>query len=278
MTTDRPAPACDPRALRVARAVQQATGIAQVFLFGSRARGDYAPESDTDLLLVHAEDPAVRATAQLTAAQTIQKWYEGPGSADIRLVSPALFASVQFGRNHIAAQVAKEGVTPAGQRYHPPRAAAPPQDPLRLEAMERAFHAGWKLETLESFMWVGAVDWYSAPERFDMAVGDAAQGALELALKALLAALGDDYGTYLHLDRLVRHVRQVLPEVAGLESSLESLSDLAAGHIHGFPTSEQGIEDLCTRVRSDVRQVFDLVQRQEVAFDPWTVRKADFSF
>ena len=121
-------------------------------LFGSRARGDYHEDSDIDLLLVHPDDRTVRAACHQTAALAIQRWYEDPVTLDIVLVSPDLFASVQFGLNHIAAQAARDGVTPMGHPYDPPHGEQPPQDPIRLEAMERAFHA--KLEIRE-------------PERFD---------------------------------------------------------------------------------------------------------------
>ncbi len=277
MKSESQAPQCDPRALRVAQAVQQSTGIAQVLLFGSRARGDYHADSDIDLLLVHPEDHTVRETCHQSATQAVRKWYREPVSTDVVLVSPDLFASVQFGLNHIAAQAAKDGVTPMGHPYHPPRGEPPPQDPLRLEAMERAFHAGWKFETLQGLMREGAQDRYSSAERFEMAFGEAAQGTLELALKALLAVRGETYGRHHQLERWVQHARQALPEFQGLQSPLETLSAFAGGHIYGSPDLDQDVEELFVQVQADLRRIFDLVQ-QHANFDPWTVCKSDYKF
>ena len=48
----------DPHAVNIARAVQQAVHPDVVILHGSRARGDYRPDSDVDLLVVFSEDRA----------------------------------------------------------------------------------------------------------------------------------------------------------------------------------------------------------------------------
>ena len=45
----------DPKALAVARAVHDAIHPETVILFGSRARGDYGPDSDIDLLVITGE-------------------------------------------------------------------------------------------------------------------------------------------------------------------------------------------------------------------------------
>ena len=47
----------DPNALLVTRRVQEAAQPAVTILFGSRARGDYRPDSDIDLLLIADRPP-----------------------------------------------------------------------------------------------------------------------------------------------------------------------------------------------------------------------------
>ncbi len=121
----------DDRARQVALAVQQATGVDRILLFGSRARGDYGPSSDIDLLVVHPEDREVAEACQATAQEAVQKLYTGAVSTDVFMTSPVLFASVQFGLNHIAAKAVKDGVTPKGNSYCPPTTEGPPRDPFK---------------------------------------------------------------------------------------------------------------------------------------------------
>ena len=268
---------CDHRALRVAQAVQKSTGVEQVLLFGSRARGDYHEDSDIDLLLVHPDDRAVRAACHQTAALAIQRWYEDPVTMDIVLVSPDLFASVQFGLNHIAAQAARDGVTPMGHPYDPPHGKRPPQDPIRLEAMERAFHASWKFENLKGLMLEGAKERYSSEERYEMAFGEAVQGTLELALKALLTAWREPYGRHHQLERLAYHAQQTVHHFKGLQSPLPTLTAFAGGDIYGSPDLDHDVEELFALVKADLEYIFTLVQ-QQASFNPWTVRKNDYKF
>ena len=46
----------DPKACAVARAVGESVHPDRVILFGSRARGDYSPDSDVDLLVITDSD------------------------------------------------------------------------------------------------------------------------------------------------------------------------------------------------------------------------------
>ena len=78
------------------------------------------------------------------------------------MISPALFASVQFGRNHIAAKAVKEGVTPLGNSFCPSTTEGPPRDPFKLEAMERAFHARGEFRTLQRLMRKGETEFYDS--------------------------------------------------------------------------------------------------------------------
>ncbi len=145
---------CDDRARRVALAVQQATGIDRILLFGSRARGDYHAESDIDLLVVHPEDRALADLCAQTAQTAVQKLYPDNIRTDVILISPALFATAQFGLNHVATQAVKDGVTPMGEPYRPQSGEQqqPPCHRFRIEAMERAFHASGHFANLQRYI------------------------------------------------------------------------------------------------------------------------------
>ncbi len=266
---------CDPRALRVAQAVQHATGITQVILFGSRARGDYQADSDIDLLLVHPEDTDLRDTAYRSATRAVQEGYGEPVGTDIVLMAPHLFATLQFGLNDIAAYAAKEGVTAMGYPYHPPTGEMPPQDPATLEAMKRCTHAKLIFETLQVLVADDTSQRYTTREAYELAVGQAAQGALELSLKALLAAVGQQYGFHHELERHASQAQRAIPNFRPLQSPLSNLSKFAGAGIYGLPSLGYDVSTLFAQVAADLEYVFALIQ-QHVAFDPWQVCRSDY--
>ena len=267
----------DDRARRVALAVQEATGIEHVLLFGSRARGDYGANSDIDLLVVHPEDSTVAATCQQVAQQAVKSHYDDLVSTDVVLISPALFASVQFGLNHIAAKAVRDGVMPMGHSYCPPPGSRPPQEPHRLESMERALHARRKFSALQRFMREGELEFYVSQVEYEVDFGEAAQGALEHALKALVASHRKEYARIHDLVKLEVHAKQEVPEFLGLKSPLEILSACAGGEMYGTPDFEQDIEEIFALVQADVEYLFSLIQELG-GFDPGTVQKSDYKF
>ncbi len=267
----------DDRARRVALAVQQATGVDRILLFGSRARGDYSPASDIDLLVVHPEDRAVAEACRATAQEAVQKLYNGAVSTDVFMISPALFASVQFGSNHIAAKAVKDGVTPKGDSYCPSTTEGPPRDPFKLEAMERALHARGEFRTLQRLMRKGETEFYDSRVEYDMALGRAAQGTLEHALKALIASWRREYPPIHNLAELQSLATESALEFEGLKSPLDILSSFAGGAVYGTPQLEQDIEELFALVQADVEHVFALIQSQ-AGFDPWQVHLSDFQY
>ncbi len=267
--------AYDDRARQVALAVQKATGIEQVLLFGSRARGDYHADSDIDLLVVHPGDQKMVATCRQVASQAVQAVYDDFVTTDVVLISPTLFRSMQFGLNHIAAKAVKDGVTPMGMPYNPPPGALPPQDPHRLESMERALHARRKFTLLQKLMREGEQDDYVSPEEFEVDCGEAAQGALEHALKALIASQRQEYARSHDLVRLETRAQRVVPEFQALASPAKALSAFAGGEIYGTPDLEQDIVELFVLVQKDFTSIFSLI-RDKGGFDPWTIRKSDY--
>ena len=113
----------DAHACRVAQAVEQVEGVEQVILFGSRARGDFRPDSDLDLMVVYETTrtssdvflPCVKAARAATVAA-----YGRSVSVDITPLAADHFDFMQHGINHVAAYAARDGITPMGYRYRPP--------------------------------------------------------------------------------------------------------------------------------------------------------------
>ncbi len=266
----------DDRARKVALAVQQATGIEQILLFGSRARGDYVVDSDIDLLVVHQPDSAVYDTCQRAASQAVQTLYNDYVTTEIVLVSPSLFEYMQFGLNHVAAHATRDGVTPMGNPYERPDTEPHPKDQHRIEAMERAYHGRRSFTVLSNTLQLGDSS-YEDPAEFDITFGEAAQRTLEHALKAVIAAMGKEYKRIHNLAELETQATQAVPGFKGLQSPLQSLSAFAGGDVYTSPELEQDADTLFQKVHTDVTYLFALVQ-QKADFDPWSVKRSDFKF
>ncbi len=271
----------DDRARQVAFAVQQSTGIDTVLLFGSRARGDFGRDSDIDLLVVHSENRELASVCRHVAEAEARQLYGHHIPADVVMIAPSLFHTMRSGLNHIAAQAVREGITPMGYTYQPPDGEEESEvDVAVLEAMERCLHAR-RYHTLMRYVVEGAQRDQAGefdvadPLDVELSFGDAAQGALEHALKAVIAVNGEEY-THTHdLRVLERKVRELVPGFRELVSPAAELSRFAGRSIYGTPQLPQDMSALMGQVQSDLKQLFALVETQG-DFDPWTVRGQDF--
>ena len=166
----------DPRALALAGDLQASLPDAQVLLFGSRAAGNWQSGSDIDLVVIGGDrDTAEEALAQICAQE--QPYAELP-STQIFHFTRAEFDKCRTSLPHIAGQVQRHGMTPAGEPLPP---------------ME------------QNDTWEGVRDLLQAGRRYlkyalvalgsDEAEGDAvmaAHNALERCVKAALGTLGID--------------------------------------------------------------------------------------
>ncbi len=268
----------DNHACRVAQKVAQVDGVEQVILFGSRARGDYRSDSDLDLLVVYESCRSsgdVVPPCRQAAQRASEVEYDRLVSIDIVPLAADHFDFMQHGINHVAAQAAREGLTPMGFRYRPPSETGEPSLPehRRRESMERILHARRHLTTLE-ILFNTNPDQYARPEEWEVSVGENAQGALEHGLKAVIAAFGRRYPHIHPLDKLPAEARKYVPDIS-LRSNLGALSTFAGGDVYGTPGLDVGADELLKNVRQDVGRLFDLCAAQ-ADFDPWTVGKSDF--
>lgn len=264
----------DPRARQVATAVAQVPGVTRVLLFGSRARGDHAPGSDIDLLVVGDRTSAVADACRRVAARAARNIYTAPPAVDVTVLATAHFDFMQHGLNHVAAYAAREGVTPMGDRYKPPK---PPPDhlpePRRREAMEQAANTRDHLLFLEETNQRG-ISRPESPFNWGRFLGRDAQGALEHALKAVIAAHGRLYVRTHNLQDLLQAARTCVPDLA-LHSDLAKLSRFAGGDVCENPDLDIEPDQMLLNVRNDVARLFDICAH-EAGFDPWTCRKTDY--
>ena len=264
----------DPRARQVAAAVAQVPGVTRVLLFGSRARGDHVPGSDIDLLVVGNRTSAVADACRRVAAQAARNVYTAPPAVDVTVLDTAHFDFMQHGLNHMAAFAAREGVTSMGDRYKPPK---PPPDhrpeTLRREAMERAAYARDNLLFLEETL-QRDISRPGIPFNWDRFLGRDAQGALEHALKAVIAVHGRKYEHTHKLPELLEAAQVSVPTLT-LTSNLEMLSAFVVGTAYESPDLNEEVEYMVQCVRYDVTQMFDICMVKG-DFDPWTVIPADY--
>ncbi len=91
-------------------------------------------------------------------------------------------------------------------------------DLFKLESMERALHARGEFRTLQRLVQKGEMERYDSRIEFNLAFGRAAQGALEHALKALIASTRAEYARIHDLVALQTLAMESMPEFQGLKS------------------------------------------------------------
>lgn len=201
MTTQ---PRYDPKAVAVAKAVYDAVQPEPevVILFGSRARGDYGPDSDIDLLVVMDDGGTVNAgymEMQAVAHRQSKVSYGEIMSVDVMRMRPADYRRCRYGINHIAGQATRDGVTMHGERLACPN-PNPDAGPIDWpDVQQRAITADRNLGDLEKSLEIG---------QSQEITGFLAQQTLENILKGWLSALGIGYRNTHDLGELMDLVRQ----------------------------------------------------------------------
>ena len=190
--------AADPRACAVARAVAEAVRPDRVILFGSRARGDFRPDSDIDLLIVTGPGPVDRRAYQRTSAvahHKVEQVYGEPMGVDLVHLSEDAFHDGRRARNHVAGQAVRDGFDANGDKvnYDNPTPTNWPDIRQRIANAER------ELRVLNILV-EGNAD--------QEAIGFHAQQAIENALKGWISALDTDYRNIHDLAELIAIIRR----------------------------------------------------------------------
>ena len=196
VTPDRLSP--DQRACEVARAVGEAVRPDRVILFGSRARGDFGPDSDVDLLVITDSDTLDSGKYQCASSIAHGKartLYGGSIGVDLVEISEVDFHYGRRARNHVAGQAVRDGFDANGDKvnYNNPEPSNWPDVRQRIANAER------ELGVLKILVEANAAQ---------EAIGFHAQQALENALKGWISALDADYGNTHDLADLAATVRR----------------------------------------------------------------------
>ncbi len=205
-----PARGPDARALAVAAALQARLPDAQVLLFGSRARGGWKADSDIDLAVIGAERRTVDAACRQVHDRIDGLYADGCPDISTHPFTRVDFNALRTSLPHIAGQVQRHGLTPAGVHLPPMDQNNPwPGIQVRLKACQRHL-----IEALQQYGQGGK----------PITTLYYAQAALEVAVKARMFAAG--------LDPENRHVfadllQDVPDAVVGELPSAQDLADLS---------------------------------------------------
>ena len=214
--------ATDSHALAVARAVQMAVQPDTVILFGSRAVGDYRPDSDLDLLIV--TDCYHRVSAWLKAEHAARLYMNAnPPQLELGIIamSRSAFDYCRRANMHVAGQAAIHGVVMSGESLdyrHHYQDDYPEHWPETRQRIRRAEEYSYNLNHFVE------TDYYDKT-----LIGQAAEKALENALKGWLSSLQDD-GRYGHAiqaawDKLVAIEDCTQPGMAQLCRAVQEVFD-----------------------------------------------------
>ena len=188
----------DPKACAIARAVGEAVHPDRVILFGSRARGDFSPDSDVDLLVITDSDTLDNGSYQRASSiahGNAAELYGGSIGVDLVRMNERDFHYGRRARNHVAGQAVRDGFDSNGDKvnYDNP---APSNWP---DVKQRIANARRELGVLKILVEANAAQ---------EAIGFHAQQAIENALKGWISALDDDYGNTHDLAALASIVRR----------------------------------------------------------------------
>ncbi len=188
----------DPKACAVAHAVGEVVAPDRVILFGSRARGDFSPDSDIDLLIITSPDLVDQQIHQRTRAaayRKVEELYGGSIGGDLVRMSEGVFHNGRRARNHVAGQAVRDGFDANGDKvtYDNPQPTNWPDIRPRMANAERE---------------LGVVKILGEANAAQEAIGFHAQQALENTLKGWISALDADYRNTHDLTKLITIVRQ----------------------------------------------------------------------
>ena len=189
----------DPKAVAVARAVYDAVRPESVILFGSRARGDYRPDSDIDLLVISDDcySRDARMKAQRAAADaTLHIYGAYLFDTDLVWLPREKYVECRGGINHLAAQAARDGVDMNGEKEEYQRDAEIPFD--WADVRQRVINANRNLRDMDTMI---------AGNGSQEMIGFLAQQALENILKGWISAFGAEYGNTHDLGILIGIIR-----------------------------------------------------------------------
>ncbi len=250
MVTASPKQIHDPKARAVARAVYDELMPRSVILFGSRARGDFGPDSDIDLLVItdsRLSRTEYRASSKAAYAKMDELYGRCRFGVDVLDMTADEFRDKRRARNHVAGQAARDGIDMNGD-------GVPPDDqqPSNLpDIRQRIANAERELRTSNILV---EADSDQEP------IGFHAQQAVENALKGWISALDEDYRNIHDISELAAIVR-ARPEEDGTDAA-ERLSWLTEYAVrYRYEGARVEVEDRFELLQHVTETVLSIIER-----------------
>ncbi len=249
--TDRPqvqALGPDSRALAVAELLQARVHPHAVYLFGSRARGDWGDDSDIDLMVLTPEKLPASVTGALASSlrPVAERLFGQPVGLQIFNYAQAEFNWARTSPNHLAGGVQRDGLNPEGKPMPPVQQNNPwPDVQQRLRAARRSLHDAFK----------------SHGNDHDHVALSCAHNAIENALKAYASVCGIRYHKHHVLGDLVQQIQtretgEAFPDREWMDkmSKFRVISPYLTEYPLPFAASEAVLvaQALCSRLASRV--------------------------
>lgn len=255
----------DPQAVRTAYALQRARPSSTVILFGSRARTDWRPSSDIDLMLIEDVPDLVRRACRDQAYRMACAEYVGePPVLDIKFITPTDYREqILYSRNRIGAVAHREGITMGDLESPTERPATEdkpnPENSERAELEERLGDAHVYYEAMQGLLHRGICTKATLIQ---------AHQTLEHGLKALTVAYGREYPRHHDLNQLADKCG------IALKSDLQLLAEYAGGARYGappFPSIDFRV--MANEVTDDMEAIFQRIA-ELTGTNPWEMNNA----
>ena len=226
----------DPKAIAVARAVQDAAPAdAVIFLFGSRARGDYRQRSDIDLMMLvpDRDSSGTETSAACPPHRPGRRRRKGIRlrsiEVDVLQLDHPRFRRCRRAVNHVAYDITRDGIP---MTQIPFSAIDPNADD------DDGYPDNWPdiSERLRDALRAFSYMRYDLADGAEKYLGRNAQETLEHSYKALISALGVSYPRTHSLRELEAQLNQLsVRHGVHIPPSLSWLDNFAGGERYGAP-------------------------------------------
>ena len=249
----------DENAVAVAEKVNEFLRPDMTALFGSRARGDYHPHSDIDVMLVCRHPPTAKDVEK--AQEQALEVYGRKVAVQLVWRSPEEFREGRRYWNSIETRAVREGLKMS--RNSEDHGSSEEFNPEYAET-ERDWRQYQKflldaVTELDDFLYM------VEGERSDRSIGRHAQGAVENAMNALLEAWGERPGTNHEIGEMMGRIRAKDPEMRDFTLKIppDAYSEYDGRKFYQLEKREPGITEFEGYRENTVADVESLIERAE---------------